>query len=113
LGKLLCLFLSFKLLLLLVFFCCLLICLYLSKLFEHVLVVEKGMGKFLLEDISLQETSNSILENWLLKKLVDIWSRVGVFIKHHAYQVGYLGRVVARQRSVFPLADSNRQLMQG
>ena len=87
--------------------------LHLPELFEDVLVVEESVREFLLKDISLQEAVNSILQNWLLQKLMDRWSGVGIFVQHHTDQVRHLRREVRGQWVVLSLTDSNSKLVQG
>ena len=91
----------------------LLVSLDLSELFKDVLVVQEGVGELLLEDVSLQESGNSIFKEGLLKELMDRWSLVRVLVQHHGHQVGHLGREVAWKGVVLALADSDRELMKG
>ena len=107
LRQLLCLSLSFFFGLLLGF----LVGLDLSKLFEDVLVVEKGVGELFFEDVGLQELADSVLQDGLLQELVDGGPRVWVFVEHHSHKVRYLGREVAGQGIILALADPNSELM--
>jgi len=76
-------------LLLLKFFCFLLLVLLdAAEFIEDVLVVKQGVREFFLEDFTLKEALDSLLNGWNFKELMDGRSLSWVSSEHHAYELG-------------------------
>jgi hypothetical protein len=82
------------------------------ELFKHILVVQEGVGELISEVSSIEELTNTGLNEGVAQDLVDSRSRSRVSLKHVLDELIKLGREVTRQFRVFTLDDSLGKLME-
>ena len=82
------------------------------ELLEDVLVMQKSVREFVLEDVASQETLNTALNHGDLQQLVDGGSLSRITFEHHRDDVANSRAEVRRQRRVVTLNNLLGQLMQ-
>ena len=55
----------------------------LFELFEHILVVQKSVREFFLEQVISEILLDALLNDWHVQNAVDTWSLTRIFLQAH------------------------------
>ena len=83
-----------------------------TQLLEHVLTVQKGVGKLLFEILFVQELLDSRVNHRILKNLVDVWPFRSVQVQQGGDEVPRLLAEMGRDIRIFTLEDLFGELME-